>query len=92
MCVPLPLQHSKLDVNAMDDAGMTPLMWAAYNNNSLVTEFLLGQGADCEEKDRDGMTAMHWSVGGLSVTPSAKCMAIFLYTVMQMQTLFCLID
>ena len=41
---------------------MTPLMWATYNNNPLVTEFLLGQGADCEEKDRDGMTAMHWWV------------------------------
>ena len=55
-------QHSKLDINAMDDAGMTPLMWAAYNNNPLVTEFLLSKGADCEEKDKDGMTAMHWSV------------------------------
>ena len=43
---------------------MTPLMWAAYNNNPMVTEFLLGKGADCEEKDRDGMTAMHWCVFG----------------------------
>ena len=41
---------------------MTPLMWGTYNNNPLVTEFLLGQRADCEEKDRDGMTAMHWWV------------------------------
>lgn len=55
-------QHSKLDINAEDDAGMTPLMWAAYNNNPLVISFLLKQGADCEEKDTDGMTAMHWWV------------------------------
>ena len=41
---------------------MTPLMWAAYNNNPLVTAFLLSQGADCEEKDMDGFTAMHWCV------------------------------
>jgi ankyrin repeat protein len=61
-CAALLLKHSKLDINAVDDAGMTPLMWATYNNNPLVTEFLLGQGADCEEKDRDGMTAMHWAV------------------------------
>ena len=58
----LSTQHSKLDVNAVDDAGMTALMWAAYNNNPLVTAFLLGQGADCEEKDMDGMTAMHWYI------------------------------
>ena len=41
---------------------MTPLMWATYNNNPLVTAFLLSQGADCEEKDMDGFTAMHWCV------------------------------
>ena len=39
---------------------MTPLMWAAYNNNPVVTSYLLDQGADCEEKDSDGYTAMHW--------------------------------
>ena len=54
------MQHSKLDINAVDDAGMTSLMWAAYNNNPLVTAFLLSKGAECEEKDMDGMTAMHW--------------------------------
>ncbi len=43
-----------------DDVGMTPLMWAAYNNNAGVTSYLLGRGADREEKDDDGYTAMHW--------------------------------
>ena len=54
------LQHSSIDINSPDDAGMTPLMWAAYNNNPVVTGYLLDQGADCEEKDSDGYTAMHW--------------------------------
>ena len=54
------VQHSNSGVNVIDDAGMTPLMWAAYNNNSLLTSYLLDNGADCEEKDIDGYTAMHW--------------------------------
>lgn len=37
-------------------------MWAAYNNNAGVTSYLLGRGADREEKDDDGYTAMHWWV------------------------------
>ena len=47
-------------MNTTDDAGMRPLMWAAYNSNLTVTAYLLEQGADCEEKDKDGYTAMHW--------------------------------
>lgn len=43
-----------------DDAGMTPLMWAAYNRNPTVIGYLLDRGADLEEKDTDGFTAMHW--------------------------------
>lgn len=41
---------------------MTPLMWSAYHNNAAITSFLLHKGADCEEKDIDGYTAMHWYV------------------------------
>lgn len=67
-------QHSRLDINAVDDAGMTSLMWAAYNNNPVVTAFLLSQGADCEEKDMDGMTAMHWAVHQEGV----KCLELLL--------------
>lgn len=54
------VQRSNSDVNVTDDAGMTPLMWAAYNNNTSLLSFLLNNGADCEEKDIDGYTAMHW--------------------------------
>lgn len=56
------MQHSNFDLNVTDDAGMTPLMWSAYHNNVPITSFLLDKGADREEKDIDGYTAMHWYV------------------------------
>ncbi len=55
-----PRQHRGLGIDVTDDVGMTPLMWAAYNNNPSVVGYLLGKGADREEKDNDGYTAMHW--------------------------------
>ena len=47
-------------VNLTDAAGMTPLMWAAYYNRHAHVKKLLAHGADTEEKDMDGKTAMHW--------------------------------
>ena len=47
-------------LHSTDDAGMTVLMWAAYNNNPTLLSYLMDQGADTEEKDKDGYTAMHW--------------------------------
>lgn len=41
---------------------MTCLMWAAYNNSPEVIKVLLDQGAEVEEKDVDGLTALHWWV------------------------------
>ena len=41
---------------------MTPLMWACYNKNVTVVQYLIDHEADCEEKDIDGKTAMHWFV------------------------------
>ena len=41
---------------------MTPLMWACYNKNVTVVQYLIDHKADCEEKDIDGKTAMHWFV------------------------------
>ena len=61
------MQHSNFDFNVTDDAGMTPLMWAAYHNNVSITTFLLREGADHEEKDIDGYTAMHWYVSSPSL-------------------------
>lgn len=41
---------------------MTCLMWAAYNNSPEVVKVLLDRGAEVEEKDVDGLTALHWWV------------------------------
>lgn len=63
------IQNSNFDLNVTDDAGMTALMWAAYHNNLPIATFLLHEGADREEKDIDGYTAMHWYVQpGLSLS------------------------
>jgi ankyrin repeat protein len=39
---------------------MTPLMWACFHNNEKAVKKLLKHGADINEKDVDGKTAMHW--------------------------------
>lgn len=35
-----------VDVDARDDVGMTPLMWAAYYGNVEIAKLLLDNGAD----------------------------------------------
>lgn len=54
------LQHSSNDINVVDSSDMTPLMWACYNCNYVAAKFLIESGAEREEKDVDGKTAMHW--------------------------------
>ena len=54
------LQNSLYGVDDVDKAGMTCLMWASYHNRVNIAAFLLDRHADKEEKDIDGMTAMHW--------------------------------
>ena len=59
----LHCQHACLGSDETDDCGMTCLMWAAYNNSPEVVKVLLDRGAEVEEKDVDGLTALHWWVG-----------------------------
>jgi ankyrin repeat protein len=50
------------DVNACDDWGLTPLIWAATTDNNLeVTELLLKAGADVNHRTKDGQTALFWA-------------------------------
>jgi len=50
------------DVNAVDKDGMTPLMWAAYNNrNPEVITTLLKAGADINATVSAGGTALMWA-------------------------------
>ena len=57
-------------VNATDDANMTPLMWAAFHDQISCVSLLLSLGAEVEEKDIEGKTALHWAVH----PGSSKCL------------------
>lgn len=48
-------------IDAPDDAGDTPLMWAAEGGMSKVARLLLGIGANVHLTNKKGMTALHWA-------------------------------
>jgi ankyrin repeat protein len=53
------------DVNTVDSlAGMTPLMWATYNehDNPQIIQALLDKGALINMKDKHGSTALSWAM------------------------------
>ncbi len=46
------------DVNARDDNGVTPLMFALADNEPAMAELLIDQGADVEGRDEEGWSAL----------------------------------
>jgi ankyrin repeat protein len=53
------------DINTIDSiAGMTPLMWAAYNehDNPQIIQTLLDNGAKINIKAKNGSTALSWAM------------------------------
>jgi ankyrin repeat protein len=50
------------EVNAVDDAGMTPLMCAAYKGDTVMAETLLARGANVHMKTTDGDNALVYAV------------------------------
>lgn len=56
-----PLVQQRLNVNARDGYGWTPLMCAAANGHSRVVETLLDAGADVHLASVEGRTALHWA-------------------------------
>ena len=67
-----------LNVNALDYVGMTPLMWAAYNNQPHVVLLLKELGGDASLADIDGMRAVHWAVhkGDTAVLRVSVCVCV----------------
>ncbi len=45
------------DIEAKDEYGSTPLMWAARHDNPEVIEVLLKAGVNAKAKDKEGKTA-----------------------------------
>jgi ankyrin repeat protein len=50
-----------VDVNAKDKGGRTPLILAAWKQETEVMNLLLERGADVNAKDKDGGTPLMWS-------------------------------
>eukprot|EP00050_Salpingoeca_kvevrii_P009466 m.3156 g.3156 ORF g.3156 m.3156 type:complete len:1233 (+) comp2270_c0_seq1:75-3773(+) len=61
-CMTLLLKKHNISVNTVDDANMTPIMWAAVHDSPSHIRKLLKAGAELQEKDVDGKTAMDWAV------------------------------
>ena len=55
-------RNSKIDiVNAGDNTGTTPLMWAAMNNQVTVISILIRYKANVNMQDDDGWTPLHFA-------------------------------
>lgn len=52
-----------VDVNRIDDNGVSPLSLAISGNNINIFNALVRRGADINEKDSDGFTLVHAAVG-----------------------------
>lgn len=59
-------KHHGADLNAKGDKGITPLMNAAWWSLFYVTEYLLHEGANPNEKDNDGETAEDYATKKLA--------------------------
>ncbi|KAF2192361.1 ankyrin, partial [Zopfia rhizophila CBS 207.26] len=52
----------KVDVDSKDEAGRTPLSWAAENGREAVVKLLLETGkVDVDSKDNYGRTPLSWA-------------------------------
>jgi ankyrin repeat protein len=54
----IKLALAEADVNAGNESGFTPLMFAAFYNKSDSIKFIIGAGADLEAKNAAGETAL----------------------------------
>jgi len=58
------------NVNARDEEGCTPLIWAVLAKNREVVDVLLAHGADVNCKNNQGETAIYWAAmsGDMGIT------------------------
>ena len=67
-CMLLLIQQIGIDIDSLDDAGMTPLMWAACHDQAPMVNALIDLGSEPLEKDMDGKTAMDWAIRKESIS------------------------
>jgi len=58
----LIIDSGKVDINAKDRDGRTPLLLASVNAEKEIVDALLAKGADIKAKDKDGRTALHAAI------------------------------
>jgi serine/threonine protein kinase/ankyrin repeat protein len=56
------LLNAGCDVNAADNKGRAPLMYAAASGRSAVVDLLLKRGANVRAKDHNGESALDWAI------------------------------
>jgi ankyrin repeat protein len=56
------LLNAGCDVNAVDNKGRTPLIYAVASERSNIVELLLKRGANIHAKDHNGESALDWAV------------------------------
>ncbi|XP_017162770.1 histone-lysine N-methyltransferase EHMT2 isoform X2 [Poecilia reticulata] len=55
------LETGQVDVNAQDNGGWTPIIWAAEHKHVQVIKSLLNRGADVSIKDKELNVCLHWA-------------------------------
>ena len=55
------VERTQVDLEATDESGWTPLLWAASCGHLPVVQYLCEQGPDKEVKDGNGETPLHWA-------------------------------
>ena len=48
-------------MNAKNESGVTPLLWAAWKGHKEVAELLIANGADVNAKNEDGETPLDFT-------------------------------
>ncbi|PIK42261.1 putative histone-lysine N-methyltransferase EHMT1, partial [Apostichopus japonicus] len=55
------LKLKRVQIDAQDNGGWTPIIWAADNKNNDMVSFLLSYGADPTLRDKEQNIALHWA-------------------------------
>ncbi|CAL4969304.1 unnamed protein product [Urochloa decumbens] len=53
----------RVDVDAVDDKGRTPLMYAIHSKNATIVKYLLDHGANQDKADHEGLVPLHSAAG-----------------------------
>ncbi|XP_054619390.1 histone-lysine N-methyltransferase EHMT2-like isoform X1 [Dunckerocampus dactyliophorus] len=59
--VSMLLETGQVDVNAQDNGGWTPIIWAAEHKHVEVIKVLLNRGADVAINDKELNVCLHWA-------------------------------